>query len=175
MTHLKTLIVYYSRTNNTKALAEIIQKKVGGDMVQLQTVDARPTNYRDEVNQNETEQAQNMLPKLKTSIPNFDSYDRIFIGAPMWNRALPQPVNTFLKDHDFNGKVVIPFNTNGGYGEGDVFNQIKSGASGARVLKGFSVKGGEETNGVYLVIKGNQKITVTKAVDSWLKEIRQEK
>lgn len=170
----KTLIVYYSRTGNTKAVAELIQDKVGGDLVQIETAEARPANYQEEVNQNEQEQDNDVLPELKTEINDFDSYDCVFIGAPTWNMALPQAVVTFLESYNFSGKTVIPFNTNGGYGEGSVFNQIEAGAKGAKILDGFSVKGGEETNGILLAIKGNKKVAVTKEIDRWLNKINQQ-
>lgn len=89
MKKTKTLIVYYSRTGNTKVVAELIQDKVGGDLAQIETKQERPSNYREEVAQNEREQNEAVLPELKTAIPDFESYDRIFIGAPTWNMALP--------------------------------------------------------------------------------------
>jgi len=169
----KTLIVYYSRTGNTKVVADMIQQQVGGDLAQIETKADRPTNYRAEVEQNAREQEQDTLPELKATVPNLKSYARIFIGSPTWNMALPQAVVAFMQANDFAGKTVIPFNTNGGYGIGSVFTQIKQGARGANVLKGFSIKGGEEINGVRLAIQGNRQVTVDKAVIKWLKDINQ--
>ncbi|WP_285765978.1 flavodoxin [Peribacillus sp. SI8-4] len=119
----KTLIVYYSRTGITKAVAELIQEKVGGDLVQIETKESRPTDYRMEVEQNAQEQESATLPELKTIITNFENYDRIFIGAPTWNMALPQAVVSFLNSYNFEKKTVIPFNTNGGYGPGSTFRR----------------------------------------------------
>lgn len=169
----KTLIVYYSRTGNTKAVAELIQEKVGGDLVQIETKESRPTDYRMEVEQNAQEQESATLPELKTTITNFENYDRIFIGAPTWNMALPQAVVSFLDSYNFEGKTVIPFNTNGGYGSGSTFRQINAGAKGAKVLEGYTVKGGEETNGIMLAIKGKNKAEVSKEIDTWLERIKQ--
>lgn len=166
----KTLIVYYSRTGNTKAVAELIQKKTDGMLVQIETKIERPKNYQMEVRQNEQEQESNTLPELKTQIDDFDQYTRIFIGTPTWNMALPQAVVTFLDTYDFSNKTVIPFNTNGGYGEGSSFEQIKAGTKGANVLAGFSVKGGEEINGKLLAITGSREETVSQELDKWLKK-----
>ncbi|MCM3023643.1 flavodoxin [Heyndrickxia ginsengihumi] len=173
MKNSKTLIVYYSRTGNTKAVAELIQEKVGGDLVQIETKEPRPKDYRTEVEQNAQEQESATLPELKTTITNFEDYDRIFIGAPTWNMALPQAVVSFLDSYNFEGKTVIPFNTNGGYGPGSTFRQIKAGAKGAKVLEGYSVKGGEEINGTMLAIKGKNKAEVSKEIDTWLEKIKQ--
>ena len=167
----KTLIVYYSRTGNTRAVAELIQAKIGSELVQLKTTTARPKNYRAEVDLNQAEQENNVLPELETKIRNFANHNRIFIGTPTWNMALPQAVVSFLKEHDFADKTVIPFNTNGGYGAGSVFTQIKREAKGAAVLRGYSVKGGEEISGRLLVIKGNKKVAVAQEVDHWLSAI----
>lgn len=169
----RTLIIYYSRTGNTKAVAEIIQQQVGGKLIQLKTKQARPTIYRQEVEQNVVEQENNVLPELATKITDFSKYDRIFIGAPTWNMALPQAVVTFLDSYDFKDKTVIPFNTNGGYGAGSTFRQIKTLAKGAKVLEGYSVKGGEEIYGRNLVIKGSYKTKVSNQVKVWLRKIKQ--
>lgn len=169
----KTLIVYYSRTGNTKVVAELIQEKLGGDLFQIETQEKRPSNYRKEVEQNEEEQEGNVLPGLKSKISNFNQYDRIFIGAPTWNMALPQAILTFMDSYEFAGKTVIPFNTNGGYGTGSTFNQIKFGVQGAEVLDGYSVKGGEETNGTLLAIEGERKVEVSREIDTWLEKIGQ--
>lgn len=171
MKNSKTLIVYYSRTGNTKAVAELIQEKVGGDLVQIETVEKRPRDYQKEVEQNAQEQENEILPELTTTIPDFDKYERIFVGTPTWNMALPQAVVSFLNSYDFNGKTIIPFNTHGGYGVGSTFSQISANTKGANVLEGYTVKGGEETNGLMLIIKNKNREKVSKEIDTWLETI----
>ena len=172
MKNSKTLlIVYYSRTGNTKAVAELIQEKVGGDLVQIETEEKRPTNYQKEVEQNVQEQEREVLPELTTIILDFDKYERIFVGTPTWNMALPQAVVSFLDSYDFNGKTIIPFNTHGGYGAGSTFSQISSNTKSANVLEGYTVKGGEETNGLMLIIKDKNREKVSKKIDTWLEII----
>ncbi|CAH1851948.1 flavodoxin family protein [Convivina praedatoris] len=173
MKNKKNLIVYYSRTGNTAAVANIIHQQVGGDIVQLETTVVRPSDYETEVAQNQSEQNQAILPALKTKIDNFSTYDVMFIGTPTWNMALPQAVVTFLNDYNLSGKTVIPFNTNGGYGSGNTFTQIQSKAKGAKVLKGFSVQGGKEKDGVLLSIKDQREVVVSKEIDNWLVDIGQ--
>lgn len=171
MKNSKTLIVYYSRTGNTKAVAELIQEKVGGDLVQIETVEKRPRDYQKEVEQNAQDQENEILPELTTTIPDFDKYERIFVGTPTWNMALPQAVVSFLNSYDFNGKTIIPFNTHGGYGVGSTFSQISANTKGANVLEGYTVKGGEETNGLMLIIKNKNREKVSKEIDTWLETI----
>ncbi len=79
----KTLIVYYSRTGNTKAVAELIQQEVGGDLAQIETKTSRPSNYRAEVEQNAREQEQSVKPALKSNLPDLKQYDRILLVAPL--------------------------------------------------------------------------------------------
>ncbi|WP_346773847.1 flavodoxin [Enterococcus sp. ZJ1622] len=171
----KTLIIYYSRTGNTEAVAELIQEKIDGELVQIETKEPRPADYRIEVEQNAQEQEKGSLPILKTSIPDFDRYERVFIRSPTWNMALPQAVITFLDSYDFSGKTVLPFNTHAGYGAGSTFRQIKARAEGANVLEGYTVKGGEETNGLLLAIQGKYKEKVSKEIDTWLETTKQSK
>ncbi|ASN60848.1 flavodoxin [Latilactobacillus curvatus] len=170
---MKTLIVYYSRTGNTQAVAELIHAQVGGDLVALETQESRPTNYRAEVDQNEREQNRGILPALKTKISDFEQYERILIGAPTWNMALPQAVMTFLTTYDFNGKTIIPFNTHGGYGAGQMVDQIQDAVDSATTLPILSVTGGQEINGQLLAIKGQTKEAVAKKVTAWLQKIGQ--
>lgn len=170
MKNPKTLIVYYSRTGNTRVVAELIQEKIGGDLIEIQTKTPRPQNYKSEVRQNEQEQNEKVLPELKSAIDNFNEYDRIFIGFPTWNMALPQVIVTFLKNYDFSDKTVIPFNTNGGYGAGSAFSQIKSIANEATILEGLSLDGGRENEGILLDITGYKRVEVSKKIDIWLEK-----
>ncbi|MBM7617364.1 flavodoxin [Weissella uvarum] len=170
MTKNKNLIIYYSRTGNTKEIAELIQSMVGGDIIRIETQEPRPANYRKEVEQNQFEQGTDFLPELTTVIDNFDDYQNIFIGTPTWNMALPQAVLTFLRTYDFSGKLILPFNTNGGYGTGNTLNQIEGNINGAKMTSGFSVKGGEENKGILFTIEGIHKDGVSTKLDNWLKQ-----
>ena len=64
-------------------------------------------------------------PKLTSSVENWDDYDTVFIGYPIWWGDMPMPVYTFLESYDFSGKTVIPFDTNGGNGLGGTVDSIK--------------------------------------------------
>ena len=108
------MIVYLSRTNNTKAIAEIIQKNVGGTLVALKLVKPYPTDYHAVVTQVVRENQAGYLPPLKTKIDSIVSYDLVFVGFPTWDMQMPPPMKSFLKQYDLRGKTVIPFNTNAG-------------------------------------------------------------
>ncbi|HEU4859850.1 MAG TPA: flavodoxin, partial [Chitinophagaceae bacterium] len=110
--------MYLSRTNNTKAIAEIIQRNVGGELVAIELEKPYPENYQATVQQVVNENETGYLPPLKTKIDSIQNYDVIFVGFPTWGMKMPPPIKTFLHLDDLKGKTIIPFNTNAGYGVG---------------------------------------------------------
>ena len=167
----KVLIVYLSRTNNTKAIAQIIQKNVGGTLVALELVNPYPENYRATVDQVANENETGFLPPLKTKIDSIDKYDLVFVGFPTWGMQLPPPTKSFLKQYDLSGKTIIPFNTNAGYGIGSTFETVKELCPKSTILEGFSTKGGVERDGVYFVIQGEKEKQAQAEVRKWLQKI----
>lgn len=166
------LIVYVSRTNNTKAVAEIIQKNVGGTLVALELEKPYPKNYEATVQQVQKENETDFLPPLKTKIDNIEKYDVIFIGFPTWGMQLPPPMKSFLNQYNLKGKTIIPFNTNAGYGVGSGFETVKKLSRESTVLEGFVVEGGKEKDGILFVMKGKKEIQVEREVRRWLEKIK---
>src|SRR5438045_8232408 len=82
MSSKKILIVYLSRTNNTKAIAEIIQRNVGGTLTALELEKPYPENYQQTVQQVVKENESGFLPPLKTKIDSIQNYDVVFVGFP---------------------------------------------------------------------------------------------
>ncbi|SMO69077.1 flavodoxin [Fodinibius sediminis] len=167
----KMLIVYLSRTGNTRAIAEIIHQKVGGNMIELKLRKPYPENYDAIVAQVDRENEKGYLPPLETDIDNIQAYNTILIGFPTWDMQLPPPMKSFLSKYDLSGKTVIPFNTNGGYGLGSSIQQINSLCPDSNVLEAFSLKGGLEKEGIHLAIKGERRKEAKAEVVSWLREI----
>lgn len=168
----KTLIVYLSRTKNTKAVAEVIHSKLGGKLVALELQNPYPENYKAIVEQVAKENETGFLPLLKTKIDSIENYDTIFVGFPTWGMQLPPPVKSFLKQYNLSGKTIIPFNTNAGYGVGSGFRTINELCPKSNVLKGFSTKGGVERDGIMFVIEGDKKIRVNAEIEKWLQKIK---
>lgn len=165
------LIVYLSRTNNTKAIAEIIQKNVGGTLVVLELEKPYPENYRQTVQQVVQENERGYLPPLKTKIDSIKKYDVVFVGFPTWDMQMPPPMKSFLHQYDLSGKTVIPFNTNAGYGVGSGFKTVKELCPNSKVLEGFSITGGVERDGIYLVIKSERAKEAERKVNQWLHKL----
>ena len=143
----KVLIVYLSRTNNTKTIAEIIHKNAGGTLVALELEKPYPENYRATVEQVVKENETGYLPPLKTKIDSIQNYDVVFVGFPTWGMKLPPPMKSFLHQYDLSGKTVIPFNTNDGYGIGSSFETVKELCPNSKMLDGFTIRGGVESDG----------------------------
>lgn len=166
------LIVYLSRTKNTKVLAEIIHKNVGGTLVALELEKPYPENYQAIVQQVSEEYAKGFLPPLKTKIEDIEQYDTVFIGFPTWAMNLPPPIQSFLNENKFKGKTLVPFNTNAGYGLGNSIDKIREMCPEANLKPAFSMIGGKEKEGVFLTIKDERAKDTEQKVVSWLKSLK---
>lgn len=168
----KILIVYLSRTKNTQAVAEIIHKEVGGDLIALELVRPYPEHYPTMVNLVADENATGYLPSLYTEIDNIKEYDMVFIGFPTWGMQLPPPVKSFLNRYvyDLSEKIVVPFNTHGGYGIGSSFDTIKKLCPESEIVEGYSTKGGSERDGILFVMEGEKEKQVRVEIQKWLKK-----
>ncbi|MGC1240760.1 MAG: flavodoxin [Chryseosolibacter sp.] len=167
----KILIVYLSRTNNTKAIAEIIHQNVGGKLVALALETPYPENYKATVDQVSRENETGFLPPLRTKIDSIETYDIVFVGFPTWGMQLPPPMKSFLRQYDLSGKTVVPFNTNGGYGIGSAFDTVKELCPSSTVVEGFSIKGGVERDGILFVMEGEKEKEARHKVQQWLRAI----
>ena len=168
----KVLIVYLSRTNNTKAVADFIHEEIGGTLVPIELERPYPDDYRTTVDQVAKENETGYLPPLKTKIELIEQYDVVFVGFPTWGMKLPPPMKSFLRQYSFKGKTVIPFNTNAGYGVGSSFTTVKELCPGSAVLEGFTTTGGIERDGVLLAIKEARAAEVNADVKTWLEKIK---
>ncbi len=121
------LVVYYSAQEHTKGVAEIAADALGADVFVIEPVDIYTEddlNWRDEqsrvvIEHNDENRHTELVP---TTVENWDSYDTVLIGYPLWWREASWVVNDFVKDNDFSGKDVIPFctSTSDGIGESGI-------------------------------------------------------
>lgn len=137
----KILVVYFSRSGNTREIARQIQNNLGGDIVELQTVDPYPREYDAVVKQAKQEIESGYKPALKTKIDNIKSYDLVFVGSPNWWNTIAPPVTTFLSDNDLSGKTIVPFITHAGSGLGRSVTDIAKLCPQSTVLNGFALWG----------------------------------
>lgn len=133
----KSLVVYYSWSGHTKAVAEQIHEEVGGDIIELQPEKPYPTDYRECVDIAKQELEANARPAVATKVDNLDQYDVIFVGYPIWWGKAPMFVYTFLEQENFEGKTIVPFCTSGGSPIDGSIPDIQSSAKGATVVQGI--------------------------------------
>ena len=116
----KTLVVYFSATGNTEQAAGYIADLTEGDLFELEPADPytdEDLNYGNEKSRVSREYADESLRTvelLADTVENWESYDTVFIGYPIWWGIAAWPVDTFVKANDFTGKTVIPFCTSAG-------------------------------------------------------------
>jgi flavodoxin len=158
----KILVVYFSKTGNTREIANQIHKLVGGDIFEIQTVKAYPDDYEELKKVAKEELASEFKPALKTKIENIRSYDLIFIGYPIWWDTFPAPVRTFLSEYDFSEKTIIPFCTHLGSRLGQSITDISVLCPGSTLLEGFANSGRDMKNAQKELIAWLRKINIIK-------------
>lgn len=151
----KTLIAYYSRTGNTRTVAEQIHRRVGGELFEARATHTYPEAYRAATQQARRELDDNFRPALTAQVADLASYNTVFIGYPSWWGTMPMALFTFLESADFSGKQLVPFCTHEGTGLGRGPADMAKLCPGATVLQGFAVRGGSAA-------------TAQAGVDKWL-------
>lgn len=126
----KTLVVYYSATGTTKGVAEKIAEETGADIFAIEPKvpysdeDLDWTNDNSRVSKEHENEDERDVPLVSTTVDNWDNYDTVFIGYPIWWGIAAWPVNNFVKNNDFTGKKVITFCTAVSSGIGDSGNLL---------------------------------------------------
>ena len=120
----KALVVYYSASGNTERVAKDIAEAAGADLFEIvptevyTSEDLNWTNPDSRVSREHDDESLRDVPLTTTEVPDWDSYDTVFIGYPIWWGIAAWPVDTFVKNNDFTGKTVIPFATSSSSGMG---------------------------------------------------------
>lgn len=150
----KTLVVYFSMPDNVddstvtvggqvlgnnQYMAQVIQESTGADIFRIEPAKPYPTDHSTLVDQASKEQDDNARPAIKDTIPDFDSYDTVFVGYPIWWSDMPMILYTFFDSYDFSGKTLIPFGTHGGSGWAGTPARIAQLEPNANILEGLSI------------------------------------
>lgn len=148
----KTLVVYYSATGSTKKAAETVAAALGADIFEIiptEPYTSDDLNWNDKnsrVSVEHDNEDKREIPLEKITPDNFDSYDTVYIGYPIWWGIAAWPVNGFVKGNDFSGKTVIPFCTSASSGIGKSGELLAEAAGTGNWLEGerFSSGASEE-------------------------------
>ena len=148
----KVLVVYYSATGSTKAVAEKIAELTDGDLFELKPVeeytsaDLDYNNSSSRVCREHDNADLRDVALVEDTVNNFDAYSEVLIGYPIWWGIAAWPVNQFVENNDFTGKTVIPFCTSASSGLGDSGNLLAEMAGTGNWLEGkrFSSRVSEE-------------------------------
>ncbi|MGF9566045.1 flavodoxin [Neorhizobium sp. JUb45] len=140
----RALVAFYSRTGNTAVVARQIRRAQDATLFEIQTRNPYPEDYEATVEQARRETAQRYLPALGNFVADLGRYDLIYLGMPIWGMTAPPVIRSFLRAHDFSGKVVVPFITHGGYGVGNSQEVFRTHLPAATLKPAFSMEAGQE-------------------------------
>ena len=144
---MKALITYFSVEGTTKSVAETAAKELGVDVYEIQPLhpytaaDIRYTNPLARCNKEKF--GKKDVP-VSGKVKNFEEYDTVFIGFPIWYGAAPNVVNTFCKEYDWTGKKVYAFATSGGSGIGKTAERLQTCVKGGDVAGAKLVHGASD-------------------------------
>lgn len=163
----KNLILYYSRKGenyvnggvrtlskgNTEICAEFIQKAVGGDLFEIETVKEYAADYYACIDEAKKELQQKARPALKQTLDSIADYDNVFVCGPCWWGLFPMAIYTQVERLDWHGKKVMVLVTHEGSGLGACERDLKRVLDGATFGKGLAVHGADAKNSESVVAK----------------------
>lgn len=173
MNNKKVLVVYFSKTGeqysvgnitegNTAIVAKMIAEQTGGSLFEVKLKnDTYPAAYTALTEAAKAEKNSNTRPEIAGDVSDFDNYDVVFIGGPVWWGDLPMAVYTFIDKHNWSGKTVVPFVTHEGSGLTSVPNNLEN-ATGAEMLDGLAIYGH---------IAQNERAKAKENVENWLNKL----
>lgn len=136
------LVVYFSAQGHTEEVAEKLANDLNADIFEIEPADPYSNgdlDWTDDDSRVSKEHEDESLRDIEletTDVPNWNSYDTVLIGYPIWWGIAAWPVDTFVKANDFNGKTVIPFCTSASSGLGESGDLLEEEANGGNWLEG---------------------------------------
>lgn len=156
---MKSIVIYYSYGGNTRKIAEKMQKALGADAAEIETVRPYTGGYDAVVEQGQREVNSGFMPEIKPVKADLSQYDTVILGTPVWWYTFAPAMKTFLNRADLSGKKIYPFATNGGW-LGHTFRDFEKLCSGAQVHAGLNIRFNEE-----------KQLTSEADIDRWLQDI----
>lgn len=145
----KILIAYFSYEGHTRRIAEKIRISTGGDLFEIRPAQAYSSDYDTAERLARQQVRDGVCPELAELPHNMTAYDTVFIGTPNWFDRIAPAVATFLTEHDFSGKRVVPFCTHGGNGAARVAKDLGRYIPDAQIAECLDIygDGGRDADG----------------------------
>jgi flavodoxin len=136
----KTLVLYYSQTGNTRAVAEEFANRLGADIDEIVAVNPYDPDFQATIARCMQEREAGVTPEIQPLKVDVNSYDVIFLGYPVWFGTYAPPVITWLNGVDLSGKKIVPFCTFGSGGLESSVAELRKCQPNAQVLDGYGVR-----------------------------------
>ena len=136
----KVLVLYYSQTSNTKAVASEIATRLNADIEEITLVEPYDTAFQATIERCKADREKGVIPEINPLKSNIADYDVVFIGYPIWFGTYAPPIASMLDKVDLSGKKVVPFCT---FGSGGLESSVKDLAEkqpNAEILPGYGVR-----------------------------------
>ncbi|GEO68199.1 flavodoxin [Levilactobacillus acidifarinae] len=161
----KQLIIYFSRSGSTELVASQLAAATQADVLELVVKRPYSGNYLETLRRANTERETEDYPELALRVPDLAQYTTIYLGYPIWAMTLSHPMTEFLTTYgrQLTGKLIAPFMTEGGYGQGDSVERIQA------ILRGQGARNNRYTRP--LVIDGNRADQGTQQVATWANHV----
>ena len=148
----KTLVIYYSATNNTERVAKEIANQLDGDLFEIEVVneytkeDLDYNNENSRVSKEHNDESLRKIELKNIEIKDYSNYDTIFIGYPIWWGEAAFPVSSFVSSFDFQDKKIIPFATSASSSLGESATNLKKLAKGGIWQEGKRFSSNDSNN-----------------------------
>ncbi len=163
MENSKKLVVFYSYTGHTKMIAEMIQKKLNCDILEIKPVEPYSTDYQTVVDEEQRPESINHLREIEKTNIDLSKYTEIIVGFPTWWYIPASPIRTFLKTNDLSNKIIKPFATNAGW-LGRSFEEIVKLCPNSKVDSGLNIVFTEN-------YQENKLVTSIEEINKWIETL----
>ncbi|MBQ9894052.1 MAG: flavodoxin [Ruminococcus sp.] len=145
---MKAIIIYFSaETGKTRKIAEELSRSLNADLFEIkpeQPYSAADMKWTNPLARCNREKLGKKDVPVQGKVENWDAYDTVYLGFPIWYYAAPNVVNTFCKDYDWSGKTLHIFATSGSSGIGKTAEKLEPYVKGAKIADAKRVTSASE-------------------------------
>ena len=134
------LVLYYSQTGATAAVANEIKTALNADIEEVICENPYDGDFGATIERSQKERENGEMPAIKPIAADIQQYDIIFLGYPIWFGTYALPIATLLKEGNFEGKVIVPFCTFGSGGLESSTKELKAQLAQSEIKEGFGIR-----------------------------------